>query len=517
MTFMINDIRNEYAKTEREAVSIKIKLYMSYLAMAFVPVILLILFMLFIFFAGGQQDLREFSEAQRSESFNQALIYGELNYVIRDDSGRMEEREFVRSLQERLSDQWAGLLLARNGKVTEVSPFLMRLSPEKNWQHLIDEPQERLSFKHFRFTTHQILFTYPDGSEGMAVLLHRTEPVPIFWHKLTLIVGLIFVGLTSLLLTYFVSRSIIRPLQSLRSAALRIKEGDLSHELSMDRLGQIGRMNEIGQLGSAFEEMRIRLKHSIDQSFQYEDNRKLLLSHISHDLKTPISAIKGYVEGIMDGIANTDEKRIRYMQTIYRKASDMDQLIDELFLFSKLDLQKVAYDFKVVDMRRYVEHFMDEQRFDLEKAGIRLLWKENREGIIPVAADPDKLNRVFANILNNSVKYMLQQSNGHEKLITVSVDEMDGFALIAIEDTGPGIERNDLPYIFEGFYRAEQSRNSETGGSGLGLAIVKQIIDGHGGKVWAENKEAGGVRFCLKLPITTAIKAVNEHEEHTDY
>ncbi|MBH5316545.1 HAMP domain-containing histidine kinase [Paenibacillus sp. GSMTC-2017] len=497
--------------------SIRVKLYMSYLAMAFVPVILMILLMLLIFFAGGKLDMREFTEAQRNENFNQALIYGELSYVISDDTEKLEDPVFVHSVQQKLSDQWAGLIITKDGIVTEVSPYLTELSPNENWQQLVDNLEDEYSFKLYRFTAHPLEVVYSDGSKGSVVLLHRTEQVPIFWHPLSMALGLLLVLLTSLLLTYYVSRSIIRPIQSLRTAALRIKEGDLSDELDMGKLCKTTRLTEISQLSSAFEEMRIRLKLSIDQSLQYEENRKLLLSHITHDLKTPISAIKGYVEGIVDGIANTEEKRVRYMQTIYRKATDMDQLIDELFLYTKLDLQKVAYDFKVVDLNRYMEQFIDEQRFEMDKEGVELRFTPKLDAPLLIAADLDKLNRVLANILHNSLKYMVHQDELVNPIISIVMTEHNGNARIIIDDTGPGIDENDLPYIFDGFYRAEQSRNSEMGGSGLGLAIVKQIIEGHGGFVWAENKEEGGARICLELPITTAVRTVNEHEEHTNH
>ncbi|CAM3931167.1 ATP-binding protein [Paenibacillus alkaliterrae] len=134
-----------------------------------------------------------------------------------------------------------------------------------------------------------------------------------------------------------------------------------------------------------------------------------------------------------------------------------------------------------------------------------------------IAADPDKLSRVFTNILNNCVKYMGQQTETRMKEIVVKVKELEQDVLIVIEDTGPGIDEDALPHIFERFYRAEQSRNSETGGSGLGLAIVKQIIEGHGGMVWAENAEQGGARFCLKLPKSMPVKTVGDHEENFNH
>ncbi|MGM0880785.1 MAG: sensor histidine kinase [Bacillota bacterium] len=491
--------------------SIRVKLYMSYLAMVFVPIILMIAFMLFIFYAGGIKDVRQYFHKEDKEPYLQAIVYGELSYVLRNDAGELEKKDYVTGIQNRLGELWAGLLISRDGKITSVAPFLRQVSTNEDWQRLLEQPPSTVTFTSFHFETTTMDFTYPDGGEGRAVLLRRNDRVPIYWRPVSTAISLTFIGLTSLLLTYFVSRSIIRPIQTLKAAALQIKDGDLSHKVVATTKG------EIGQLSIAFEDMRVRLKQSIDQSLQYEENRKMLLSHISHDLKTPISAIKGYVEGIMDGIANTEEKRNRYMQTIYRKATDMDQLIDELFLFSKLDLQKVAFDFKVIDIRRYMEHLLDEQRFDLEKSGVRLHYKQLDGQPVMIAADPDKLSRALMNILNNCVKYMGQQTDLNAKDIVVRIRELEQFALVEIEDTGPGIDEEALPYIFDGFYRAEQSRNSETGGSGLGLAIVKQIIEGHGGDVWAENTEQGGARFCIKLPKAASVKTVGDHEEHTNH
>ncbi|WP_138751506.1 sensor histidine kinase [Paenibacillus sinopodophylli] len=491
--------------------SIRVKLYMSYLAMVVLPLIMMCAFMLFVFYARGVEDVRQYFEHENKEPYLQALVYGELSYVLRKDAGELEKEEYVAEIQNRLGEQWAGLVIFRDRQMTSVAPFLAETAPNQDWGRFLDEQPSTVSFNSYPFEVDVIDFEYPDGGIGNALLFRRNDTVPIYWRPIGTIFSLAFIGLSSLLLTYFVSRSIIRPIKKLESAVLHIKDGDLSHKVESTTKG------EIGQLSNAFEDMRVRLKQSIDQSLQYEENRKMLLSHISHDLKTPISAIKGYVEGIMDGIANTDEKRIRYMETIYRKATDMDQLIDELFLFSKLDLQTVAFDFKGLDIRRYLEHFLDEQRFDLEKSDVELIYPSLVTEPLIIAADPDKLSRVLTNILNNCVKFMGQDNELENKRIFVRVRELQHHALIVIEDSGPGIEEADLPFIFDRFYRAEQSRNLETGGSGLGLAIVKQIIEGHGGSVWAENAEQGGARFCLKLPKSTTVKTVGDYEEHTNH
>lgn len=489
--------------------SIRVKLYMSYLAMVFVPFILMLAFLIFVLNTGGFKDFRQYVHKDETEAYLQATVYGELSYVMRNDAGEMEDQQYIAGIQKRLGDLWAGLLISRDGKITSVSPFLHQASPNEDWQKVLDQHPKNAVFNSFSFETSILDFTYPDGGEGRALFLRRTDLVPIYARRFGTAISLAIIALTSLLLTYYVSRSIIRPIKKLESAALQIKDGDLSHKIVTTTKG------EIGQLSFAFEEMRVRLKQSIDQSLQYEENRKMLLSHISHDLKTPISAIKGYVEGIMDGIANTDEKRQRYMQTIYRKATDMDQLIDELFLFSKLDLQTVAFDFKVIDLGRYLEHFLDEQRFDLEKSDVKLFYEPDEMKSPLIAADPDKLSRMLMNILNNCVKYMGQNPVQSRKEIHVQLKEQESYVQVEIADTGPGIEEDSLPYIFDRFYRAEQSRNSETGGSGLGLAIVKQIIEGHGGTVWAENREQGGARFCLRLPKSMIVRTVGEDEEHT--
>jgi signal transduction histidine kinase len=291
------------------------------------------------------------------------------------------------------------------------------------------------------------------------------------------------------LLNYLVSRSIIKPISILKEGAERIKSGDLSFEIKTTS------NDEIGQLNRTFEEMRIKLKESVNLQIQYEENRKELLSNISHDLKTPITSIIGYVEGIKDGVANTPEKMEKYLTTVYSKARDMDLLIDELFLFSKLDLKKEPFSFETIDLVEYMRDYVEELHLDLLQKGIQielhLLSKP-----INVTADREKLRRVLANLISNCVKYM----NKDKKYISISLHEGLFDVVVQVTDNGYGIEPSALPYIFKRFYRAEKSRNSQTGGSGLGLAIAKQIIEEHGGDIWATSELGKGtdVFFSLK-------------------
>ncbi|WP_438825675.1 sensor histidine kinase, partial [Neobacillus drentensis] len=274
------------------------------------------------------------------------------------------------------------------------------------------------------------------------------------------------------LLNYLVSRSIIKPISVLKEGAERIKSGDLNFEIITTS------NDEIGQLNKTFEEMRVKLKESITLQVQYEENRKELLSNISHDLKTPITSIIGYVEGIKDGVANTREKMEKYLTTIHVKARDMDSLIDELFLFSKLDLKKESFTFETIELVEYLRDYEEKLHLDLIQKGIQIHHQPMNQPIF-VTADREKIKRVLVNLINNCVKYM----NKDDKYISISLHEGPYDVIVEVSDNGYGIEPSALPYIFNRFYRAEMSRNSRTGGSGLGLAISKHIIEEHGGEI----------------------------------
>jgi signal transduction histidine kinase len=317
-----------------------------------------------------------------------------------------------------------------------------------------------------------------------------------------------FVGLllaliiTNGILTYFVSKSIIKPVKKLSEAAQQISEGNLDFKIEPIN------KDELGKLADTFEQMRSKLKESAELQKKYEENRKELIANISHDLKTPITSIKGYVEGIQDGVANTPEKMDRYIKTIYTKAVDMDHLIDELFLYSKLDLHRVPFHFEEIDIMSYLLDFVEELRFDIEKDGMVVTFDAEQDASYKVIADREQLKRVTMNIIQNSLKHMDKE----EKRVQIFLKERPEDVLVQIQDNGLGIPVDDLPYIFDRFYKADPSRNTATGGSGLGLAIVKRIVEEHGGEIWAESKLGEGTSIFFTLKKSQNEDDLNEQD-----
>ena len=282
----------------------------------------------------------------------------------------------------------------------------------------------------------------------------------------------------ALVVGLWVYRSIAVPLVKLKKATQNIKEGNLDFVLDVEG------KDEFSELCQDFEEMRRRLKESTEEKSLIEKENRELISNISHDLKTPITAVKGYVEGIMDGVADTPEKMDRYVRTIYNKTNEMDHLINELTFYSKIDTNRIPYTFNKLNGEDYFEDCSEEVGLELETRGIELVYANYVEKDVMVIADGEQIRRVIHNIISNAIKYMDKPKG----IIQIRIKDVGDFIQIEIEDNGKGIGPKDLPYIFDRFYRTDVSRNSSKGGSGIGLSIVKKILEDHGGKVWATSR-----------------------------
>ena len=282
----------------------------------------------------------------------------------------------------------------------------------------------------------------------------------------------------ALVVGLWVYRSIAVPLVKLKKATQNIKEGNLDFVLDVEG------KDEFSELCQDFEEMRRRLKESTEEKSLIEKENRELISNISHDLKTPITAVKGYVEGIMDGVADTPEKMDRYVRTIYNKTNEMDHLINELTFYSKIDTNRIPYTVNKLNVEDYFEDCSEEVGLELETRGIELVYANYVEKDVMVIADGEQIRRVIHNIISNAIKYMDKPKG----IIQIRIKDVGDFIQIEIEDNGKGIGPKDLPYIFDRFYRTDVSRNSSKGGSGIGLSIVKKILEDHGGKVWATSR-----------------------------
>ena len=320
----------------------------------------------------------------------------------------------------------------------------------------------------------QVDFTDDFGNTySVSILTSVKQSVPQIRHMIVelIVVIILILAITSLILNLWIYSSIIKPVNKLKLATDNIKEGNFDFE--MPKVPD----NEIGDVCKDFEEMRLILKKSSEDKLQSDKEEKELIRNISHDLKTPLTAIKGYVEGLRDGIADTPEKQAKYVKTIANKVNDMDKLIDELTIYSRLDANRVLYTF-------------------VDAAGIELNYRNHIKEPVIIAADPEQLKRVINNIISNSVKYMAE---GRKGKIDIDLYDESDYVHIIIADNGKGIAGKDVSHIFERFYRTDESRNSKQGGSGIGLAIVKKIVEDHKGKIWAESVEGEGTTMHLNL------------------
>jgi len=402
------------------------------------------------------------------------------------------DKDFQKDLTIRLSDINTDVIIIKNNKNIYSSRDFSQMDIEKclNFSKH-NYIQSTVDLDGTDYTVKVINQTFPDTTTGYVILLAKVDKDVIaskgfiIFVIVTFFLTFIF---TNLILTYSFSKSIVKPILRLKNAASEISCGNLAHEVVVE--GD----SEIRDLCQSFEQMRLKLKESVYTQAKFEDNRKMLISSISHDLKTPITSIKGYVEGILDGVANSPEKVEKYLKTIYSKAVQVDSMIDDLLFHSKLDLNQMPFNFERTDVFNFFRHCIEEVEPELEKANIKIELINMLPDYRFLYIDRTQIRRVVLNILDNSKKYM-NKENGK---IEVTLREKDNNIIVQIKDNGAGIPKNDLPFIFDKFYRADTARSTKAG-SGLGLAITKQIIEGHQGKIWSISKENEGTSILFSL------------------
>ncbi len=427
-------------------------------------------------------------------------VFYSLSSQAREDPARLADVAFLEQVSSRIPRRTTYIIVRKGSELyytgnKEAAEAIFLQLPEYGAQD--DYAVSGKYFDELDKFVKQVDFIFPDGDEGSAFVVTKVNSLISRKLLIDMFVAIFLILLfTSLMLTWWIHRGVFNPINELNVAMRKIKEGNFEYCLQMDAKG------EIGDLYRNYEDMRLRLKESTEENRESEKQNRELVSNISHDLKTPITAIKGYVEGIMDGVADTPEKMDKYIKTIYNKANDMERLINELTYYSGIDNNRIPYNFHRINVADYFGDCIEEVGLDLEQRNIELNYSNLAQPDTIVIADPEQMKKVINNIISNSVKYM---DKPHGVIDIRIMDEADSIH-IEIEDNGKGIAQKDLPKIFERFYRTDASRNSAQGGSGIGLSIVKKIIEDHGGYIWATGKEGEGtcIHFVLRKYIELA-------------
>ncbi len=292
-------------------------------------------------------------------------------------------------------------------------------------------------------------------------------------------------------ISFITSQTISKPLRELAHGAEEIAKGNLDYSIDYEST------NEIGVTVSAFNNMRLRLKTSLEKQHQIEQSRKEMIAGVAHDLRTPLTSVKGYVEGLRDGIANTPEKQALYLKTIYNSTVDMQHLLDELLTVSRLELGNIELECTRININDFLADCAEDLKAELAQNDFDFVYTNNCDPDFTVLIDTVHFQRVIKNIVSNSLKYAKKDVKGK---IELSAHTYQKSVIISMADNGIGMEGESLTRIFESFYRADPARSKTREGSGIGLSVAKQIVELHGGKIWATGKTDQGLTILISLP-----------------
>lgn len=308
-----------------------------------------------------------------------------------------------------------------------------------------------------------------------------------------LIIILVF-SLSILILSLITSRTIIKPLKKLANGANEISSGNLDFNIDYEST------NEIGETVTAFNNMTQNLKASIEERRKLELSKKEMIAGLAHDIRTPLTSIKGYVEGLIDGIAKTPEMQQRYLKTIYSSTCDMERMTNELLTVSRLELGSIILNPTQISISAFMDDCASDISMFLEKNNFDFSYTKNCSEDAFCSIDVDNFERVIRNIIHNSIKYAKPNTKGK---IELAIQEYQKSVIITIADNGIGLDAESLPKIFDSLYRADKARSNVKDGSGIGLAICKQIVELHGGRIWATSNEGEGLTIHISLEKRT--------------
>ncbi|WP_431089160.1 ATP-binding protein [Paenibacillus sp. 8b26] len=292
-----------------------------------------------------------------------------------------------------------------------------------------------------------------------------------------------FAGFGTLLLAlgciFILAKKLSAPLVEMEAATRSIAKGELEVRLP------VRSHDEVGSLSGAINDLAMELK-------RYRDTRSEFFANVSHELRTPVTYLEGYANVLAKGLVDREEEKQQYLHIIADEAHRLTVIINDLFELAKMEEGKITFHLESVDLRRAIEKSVNKVRIKAEQKGLQLV--SALETIPLCLVDPVRLEQVILNLLDNAIGYTA------EGTIQLTLQQENGFGVIMISDSGSGIPPDELPYIFERFYRVEKSRSRELGGTGLGLAIVQKLVQLQGGTIEVESALARGTVFRLSFP-----------------
>lgn len=319
-------------------------------------------------------------------------------------------------------------------------------------------------------------------------LLIRYMGIGIFGVFIAVLISI--AGIYEIFFLWRLEKRVFEPIDQLKKGVEEIARGNYGVRIECDVL------NDVTLLVASFNQMARKLRDAEKIKAEYEENRKDLLANISHDLKTPITSIQGYIEAILERTDLTSEDLHYYLQIIYNNTAYMNKLIDDLFLFSKLDLDKLEFQLEEIPVRKFMSDLMEELGLELAEKRVEFSYQDSLTLEYTVNIDRKRIYQAIRNIIGNALKYGPEQG----LMIETILSRREDWILIEIRDNGPGISPEKLPFIFDRFYRIDTERTKDTGSTGLGLAITRELVEAHQGKITVSSALQEGSCFTIELP-----------------
>lgn len=477
----------------------------SVLAIA-IPTIIIIAFTTTIFLVTSSKIN---SPAISSASYNVVVQLkwnqsaSEITKVLEAESDNSEKMKETEEICKSLEKDGAIILITENGRefycsqtdnqsIADINSVLSNHNNDNSYylgeDGLIITAAVESDSVLYRFVIHNEKLSFPDFSNGrsksiIGTFINRTSLI-LTGAVLLFIIAIVVISLIT-------TKTIVGPIKQITEGANEIANGNFEYEIEYKST------NELGQLAESFNDMRLRVKASIEEQSLADKKQKEMIAGIAHDLRTPLTSVKGYLEGLRDGIADTPEKQKRYMDIIYSSTCDTEKMLDELLTISKLELGSITLNCERVEISDFIG-YAKQIGEELEKDNFDFEIIDKTKDSVVLNLDTDSFSRVINNIISNSIKYRNTEIKGK---IELTVIEYKNTVLFEIKDNGMGVDRESLPRIFDTLYRADKARSNVRNGSGLGLSICKQIVEMHGGLIWAQSELGKGLSIFISLPI----------------